>query len=157
MQKAWNVPNLPVYSLATYQNNIVNMNICTYVTKVSMQPKLIAIAVFHHTKTLENILDSELAILQLLHSTQFNLVKKLGQTSGLLYNKHNYLQKKDLLEKWNNHLVLKNTSAKMLIQKKESIKTGDHDLFIFEVLKSSTQNKDYLQQDVLRDKKIIRG
>jgi len=157
MQKAWNIPNLPVYSLATYADGQVNMNICTYVSAVSMKPKLYSLAIYHQTKTLANIEKSQVAVLQLLHQSQFNLVKKLGQTSGKNYNKQAYLAKKDLLEDWHNYPVLKNTSAKILLAKISSITTGDHDLYIFSVLKSTVQNKEYLLLDTLREKQIIRG
>ena len=73
------------------------MNICTYVSAISMNPKLYAVAVYENTQTLENIEESDYAVLQLLHESHFHLVKKLGQTSGMKYNKEQYLKKKDLL------------------------------------------------------------
>ena len=47
MTRPWNLLNLPVYSLATYQGEKVNMNICTYVSAVSMKPKQYMVAVYH--------------------------------------------------------------------------------------------------------------
>jgi flavin reductase (DIM6/NTAB) family NADH-FMN oxidoreductase RutF len=157
MQKPWNIPNLPVYSLATYLNGTVNMNICTYVSAVSMQPKLYSIAIYNNTKTLENIEQVEFAVLQLLHSSHASLVKKLGQTSGKNYNKQKYLEKKGILTTWNEFKILQNLSAIVLLQKKEAIQTGDHKLFVFEALQHKSFNKDYLTLDYLREKKIIRG
>ena len=81
MQKPWNIPDLPVYSLATYADGMVNMNICTYVTKVSMSPGMYVIAVYEGTKTLENISTSDIAVLQLLHEEQHGLVRLLGKKS----------------------------------------------------------------------------
>lgn len=39
MKRPWNLANVPVYSLATYAGQKVNMNICTYVSAVNMKPK----------------------------------------------------------------------------------------------------------------------
>ncbi|HCN37941.1 MAG TPA: hypothetical protein DIS94_09550 [Bacteroidetes bacterium] len=98
-KKVWNIPDLPVYSLATYdRKSKVNMNICTYVTAISLKPKLYAVAVYEKTKTLKNIKNSDICVLQLLSKSQFNLIKKLGQTSGINFDKENYLNNKNFLE-----------------------------------------------------------
>ena len=83
MKRPWNIIDAAVYSLATYHNDILNMNICTYVTAISMQPKLYAIAVYNHTKTLDNLLQPSSAVLQLLHKEQYKLVKMLGKKEML--------------------------------------------------------------------------
>lgn len=157
MQKAWNIPSMPVYSLASYNENSVNMNICTYVTPVSMRPKLYAIGIYENTQTLLNIENSDFAVLQLLHISQSYLIKKLGQTSGKTYNKQQYLEKKNELEKWMDFQVLRNTSARFLLHKIDHLTTGDHTVYIFKVDKSVAFNKDYLHLNILRDKKIIRA
>lgn len=157
MQKAWNIPDLPVYSLATYGDDFVNMNICTYVTAISMKPKLYGIAVYENTKTLSNIQNSSFAVLQLLHFSQYNLVNKLGKQSGFNFDKHSYLEKRNLTEIWMNYQVLKNVSARILLKKMSFQKTGDHVFHVFEVIKSNTYHQEYLRLNVLRDKKIIRG
>ena len=47
MRKPWNLPHLPVHSLMTFDaEGRINMNICTYVTAVSLDPKRYAIAVY---------------------------------------------------------------------------------------------------------------
>ncbi len=157
MQKPWNIPNLPVYSLATFNRGILNMNICTYVSAISMKPKLYAIAVYNNTKTLQNVEEGDMAILQLLHYNHASLIKKLGQTSGLAYDKHGYLKKKDLLFNWNGYEVLKNLCAVIELKKKDALQTGDHKIFVYEALKHKSFNKEYLTLDYLREKKIIRG
>ena len=83
MKRPRNIIDAAVYSLATYHNDTVNMNICTYVTAISMQPKLYAIAVYNHTKTLDNLIQSSSAVLQLLHKDQYKLVKMLGKKEML--------------------------------------------------------------------------
>ena len=156
MKKPWNIPNLPVYSLASYHNNEVNMNICTYVTPISMNPKLYAVAVYKETKTLENLSNSEFVVLQLLHTSHFNLVRKLGQTSGINYNKEKYLHKKELLTKWGDHTILKNIAASVLLKKVNHQLSGDHYLFIFEAIKYKSNHTDYLTIEDLRKRKIVR-
>lgn len=157
MKRPWNIPNLPVYSVATYdENDEVNMNIATYVSAVSMQPKKIAVAIYKGTKSFENMLKNEEVVLQLLHASQFNLVKKLGQTSGFELNKFNYLNKKDLLEIWLKKPVLKNVSSRLLMKKMSYQETGDHWLYVFDVVKTKTFNQDYLDTFTLSEKKIIR-
>lgn len=158
MQKAWNIPNLPVYSLASYNHlGVANMNICTYVSAISMKPKLYAVAVYNNTQTLDNIEQNEFTVLQLLHQSQYSLVNKLGKLSGKTYDKYNYLFKKNALSYWEDFVVLKDCSALVLLKKIEATQTGDHKLFVFETQKSKVFNTDYLLLNTLREKKIIRG
>lgn len=135
MKRPWNIVNQPVYSLATYSENSFNMNICTYVTAVSMKPKLYAIAIYAGTKTLHNVINTDYAVLQLLSASQLNLVKPLGKKSGNNYNKVAYLNKKKLLTTWDNHAVLKDSAALIHLQKLSSINTGDHTTFLFKASK----------------------
>lgn len=157
MRRPWNLIDPPVYSLATALDGQVNMNICTYVTAISMEPKIYAIAIYKNTKTLENMYRTEQAVLQFLHPEQFKLVKNLGQRSGLNFNKHAYLQKNNLLEMWNGFEVLKNTSARILINKIDFKETGDHILFTFKAEKWKSYYPEILTSEILRIKKIIRA
>jgi flavin reductase (DIM6/NTAB) family NADH-FMN oxidoreductase RutF len=156
MKKPWNLINVPIYSLATYQDGAVNMNICSYVSAVSMEPKKYMIAIYNNTKTLENMINSELAVLQLLQAEQFNLIKKLGNESGKNINKQAYLEKKDLLEIWENQSVLKKVSVRLLLKKVSAERTGDHTIFVFDVLKYKVYDYNYLTLNILRDKKLVR-
>ncbi len=155
MKRPWNIIDSPVYSLATYDDTSVNMNICTYVTAVSMQPKLYAIAVYKGTKTLSNLKSASKAILQILHPKQISLVKLLGKKSGFKFHKEIYLEKKDLLQIWNNCKVLHGCSALMLLKKISSEVTGDHELFIFEAIRYKTYSENVLQFQQLVEQKII--
>ena len=157
MKRPWNIINPAVYSLATYDGDQVNMNICTYVTCISMQPKLYAIAVYNNTKTLENLLKTDIVILQFLNKRQYAIVNVLGKKSGLMIDKFDYLRKKNLLQKWNDYDVLHSISAVVLLNKISMQQTGDHVLCTFEVKKYQTFNSDVLTSSVLRDKKIIRA
>lgn len=157
MRRPWNLIDSPVYSLATYAGGQVNMNICTYVTAISMEPKIYAIAIYKNTKTLENMQDTEYAVLQFLHPEQFKLVKNLGQRSGVNFNKHRYLTKNNLVENWNGYDVLKNTAARILLQKIDFKETGDHLLFTFKAEKYKSYHPEVLTSEILRIKKIIRA
>jgi len=156
MRRPWNLINCPVYSLATYQEGVVNMNICTYVTAVSMQPKLYTIAIYKGTKTLENLQHSTLSVLQFLNKQHTSLVRPLGKKSGYKSDKATYLKKKNLLTEWQKKEVLSNCNAYLLLEKLSVTTTGDHDLFFFKVLKYKTQSEqNILMFQDLVDQKII--
>lgn len=139
MKRPWNMVDVPVYSLATYDGNHVNMNICTYVSAVSMKPKTYMIAVYYHTKTIELLHSSQNVILQLLHTDQSKLIKTLGKKSGLKFDKAHYLNTHNLLTSWNGNQVLKEACAYLALKKigHQDI-GGDHELFWFEVTKTKT-------------------
>ena len=157
MRRPWNIPNSPVYSLATCVAGIGNMNICTYVIPISMQPKLYAIAIYNETKTLENMLETETAVLQLLMASQFSLVNHLGKRSGFQFDKSGYLKKKELLKDWNGFSVLKEASALVLLKKLNHQQAGDHVLFTFEAIRYQSFSENILSVELLREKKIIRA
>lgn len=155
-KKPWNIINAPVYSLATEYQGSINMNICTYVTAISMTPKLYVVGVYDGTKTLQNILHSERAVLQLLSKPQINIVRNLGNKSGLKFNKDAWLRKKNLLISWNGFEVLKDAAAYLLIQKISYQQAGDHLMCLFEVTDYCSNSLDALTLDDLREKKMIR-
>ncbi len=156
MKKPWNLISEAVYSLATITDGITNMNICTYVTPISMHPKLYAIAVYHNSKTLQNIQQSDFAILQILEKDQAKIVNVLGKKSGLKYDKSAYLHKKKLVSSWNQMDVLHDCVAYIYLKKISCTTTGDHDLYLFEVI-TYKQNKsnNVLTTKDLSDLKII--
>lgn len=155
MRKPWNLPELPVYSLATYHEGVVNMNICTYVTAVSLDPKIMMVAVYENTKTLENILTSDTAILQILHKEQAPLARILGKKSGITYNKFQYLNKKNMLNEWKNFPVLKDACAYIELEKLSFLKTGDHNSYFFTVKNSVSRREEVLTTQDLRNLAII--
>ncbi len=156
MKKPWNLPDLPVYSLATAGEAGFNMNICTYVSAVSMQPKRFIVAVYHGTRTLENVYASECAVLQLLHASQAGMVRTLGKKSAMHYDKQAWLRKKDVLIEWQQFNVLRDAAAWMLLQKLWHQDAGDHVLFLFDVLRYKVNSSDnILTLNTLRQHKII--
>jgi flavin reductase (DIM6/NTAB) family NADH-FMN oxidoreductase RutF len=158
MKRPWNAVNHPVYSLCTKQADTYNMNVCTYVMPITMQPKRYAIAIYQNTKTLANIQDSDYCVLQFLSTTQSKLVNVLGKKTGNSYNKQNYLQKKQMLTQWNDFLVLTDAMAYVLLKKINCENTGDHHLYWFEVLQYKTnKDKKSLMFHQLIDEKIILG
>ena len=67
MKRPWNIIDLPVYSLLSNDvNGNINMNICTYVSAVSMKPKIYSIAIDFKTKTYDNLISCDRVVLQLL-------------------------------------------------------------------------------------------
>ena len=154
MKRPWNIPDLPVYSLATYGQR-VNMNICTYVTAISMKPKLYAIGIYQNTQTLENMYERDLAVLQLLNRDHYPFVKILGKKSGKAFDKQKWLKKNNLLEEWHGFKVLKGATARLLLQKLSFHTTGDHVLFVFKVLKFNAFDNQPLTTSVLGEKNII--
>ena len=143
VRRPWNIVNVPIYSLATYAGENINMNICTYVSAVSMKPKIYMIAVDYSTHTYEMLKNGAKAVLQLLDQSQINLVKPLGKKTGKNFDKQQYLQKKEHLSVWNGHTVLRDACAylELNILDQKNI-DGDHQLFWFEVKKSKTISED---------------
>lgn len=155
MKKPWNMIDVPVYSLVTYDGEKVNMNICTYVTPVSMKPKQYVVGVYHNTRSLRNLQESKRVVLQLLHRSQVKLVTTLGKKSGITYDKDHYLRRYNHLENWKGYEVLRNTSARLLMKKQWSKITGDHTLFLFDVLAHQSSNQEILTLQHLRDNRLI--
>ena len=118
MKRPWNIINPSIYSLVTYdETDNLNMNICSYVSPVSLKPKIYLIAVDYSTKTYENLKLNSYVVLQLLSKSHLKIIRKLGKTSGYLYNKEKYLKSKDMLDNWRKNIVLKDTCALIELKK----------------------------------------
>lgn len=157
MKRPWNLPNLPIYSLATYHNDSVNMNLCTYVSAVSMAPKRYMVAVYENTQSLNNIMTGKRAVLQLLGTENISLIRTLGFKSGLLYNKEKYLMRKNALEEWNGYKVLKSVAGLLELEKLWFKKAGDHTLFLFHVKNFRSKHANVLTLNDLREKNLIQA
>lgn len=157
MRRPWNIINSPIYSLATYENGKVNMNICTYVSAISMHPKQYLVAIDYKTQTYQNLLEADHAVLQILSFDNIKLVKPLGKKSGKKTDKQAYLLKKDALIDWNGHQVLKGAAAYVQLRKIEAYNSGgDHEHFFFQMEKFKTisEHNILMFQDLI-DQKII--
>jgi flavin reductase (DIM6/NTAB) family NADH-FMN oxidoreductase RutF len=168
--RAWNLAPLPVYSLAVYQPPasslkplLCNLNICTYVTPISLRPKLYLIAIYRGTRTHDLITQHPQAplILHLLHIGQISLVPILAQRSGRRFEKVSYLQKKHWLTSWRGYPVLHASAAYILLKPLGIIQRtdhpGDHDLMLASVLTTQSQSdpSHVLTTHHLIDKQII--
>jgi len=168
MKRPWNLINVPVYSVSSRNNGITNMNICTYVSAVSMEPKRYMVAVYHNTQTIENIQNKNEFVLQLLAESQYGLVRNFGQKSGKIFDKQGFLNRKNqnrIAEKenpyaivfWNNFEVLSNAVSLILLKPIQIIPSGDHDMYLCDVVTFENLNDSpTLTLDVLRQKKLIR-
>ena len=158
MKRPWNRTDLPVYSISSKFKDSHNLNICTYVSGASMDPKRMSVAIYKDTKTLELAELEKMIVLQLLSKDQINLVKQLGFKSGKSIDKISYLEKKGLVTEWNDFKVLGNALAYILLKQHSRIDSGDHVLFLFDVM-GFLNNRDAegLTLNELRRKKIIRG
>ncbi len=156
-KKPWNRVNLPVYSISSKEGDICNMNICTYVSAVSMQPKRIMIAIYEGTKTLELINKTGHFVLQLLSCQQYRLVDLLGKKSGNTIDKITRLNKRKLLTVWNGFKILEEAIAVIELKVINAMEGGDHKLFLCDVTAYKNLNGgNVLTLDVLRQHKLIR-
>jgi len=156
-KKPWNRINLPVYSISSRDDEKQNMNIITYVTAISMQPKRFICGIYHGTQTLVNVESSGCFVLQLLSDQQVNLVNLLGKQSGKTVLKIQRLEKRKELMIWNEFPVLKNALALMKMKVVESMEGGDHKVFLCDVVDYINLNEgEVLTLDHLREKKLIR-
>ena len=157
MQRVWNIPDLPVYSLATYTKDSLNMNICTYVSAVSIQPKRYMVAVYHHTQSLHNVMRSKYFVLQLLGEQNITLVNTLGRKSGHYYNKEHYLRSRHWLTTWHNYTILAHIAGAVELKKLWYKNAGDHMMVLCDVVRAQSFHADVLTLAALRTSKIIRA
>lgn len=161
MRKLWNRPDWPVWSLVTRdERGEPNLNICTYVVPVSMEPKLMAVAVYEGTKTLANLQEYPRAtvLLQLLTAPLAPAVRVCGQQSGHIIDKLTRLQKRFAMHT-DEGLPYFCDAAGYLLLTPQTISSvvGDHVLYTFAVTKHKNLT-DYpvLTTTILRDQKYIR-
>ena len=158
MKRPWNIINPAIYSLVTHnEKNKLNMNICSYVSAVSLKPKLYLIAIDYSTKTYNNLKKNSGVVLQLLSYSHLKIIRKLGKSSGYSVDKEKYLKSKNLLIEWDNKPVLKDTCALIKLRKTKEINVGgDHAIFTFSVSKFKTLSEQHvLTFKDLIDNKII--
>ena len=158
MKRPWNRTSTNVYSLLTYDEvNDLNMNICTYVSAVNMNPRIYAIAIDYKTKTYKNLMSSSSGIvLQCLSIKNLNSVRILGKKSGHNFDKSKYLLKKKSITHWKSYTILKDTSYLIeLINPKKIYDMTDHALFLFKIKSYKNNSNDILTFSNLIESKII--
>jgi flavin reductase (DIM6/NTAB) family NADH-FMN oxidoreductase RutF len=156
-KKPWNRINLPIYSISSKFGDMYNMNIITYTSAVSMQPKQIMVAIYNDTKTLEIVNNSHLFVLQLLAAEQYRMVDLLGKKSGKKIDKISRLEKRELIIQWNGFKILKDALAVIELKVKDTMQAGDHKLFLCDVIDyKNLNNGEELTLNVLREHNLIR-
>ncbi|MBY0538209.1 flavin reductase family protein [Patescibacteria group bacterium] len=159
MRKIWNRPNQQVWSLSTIDaDGVGNMNICTYVSAVSMEPKLLMVAVYHGTKTHSNLVVTKRAVLQLLSEELAPVTKVCGHLSGTKINKMNRLQKRYEVFTVHDIPVFARSAGYMELQLQKLITVGgDHDLAVCTVTSSKNLHDiPLLTTDHLRANGLLR-
>jgi len=159
VKRPWNRTNQNIYSLmTTSEENILNMNICTYVSVVNMNPKMYAIAIDFKTLTYSNLINNNRnTVLQALSKKNLNLIRYLGKKSGYNYDKNKYLIKNKLTTNWRGYSILKNSAFLLeLTHPKEIYKMNDHNIFIFKIKSFKNINENLLTyNDLIKDKIIL--
>lgn len=156
MRKPWNRPELPVYSVSSGGENHPNMNICTYVSAVSMKPKRYMVAIYKGTKTLELVQNNPRFVLQLLHEEQYACVRLLGQQSGKSVQKLKRLR--EPVSSYAGFICMSRALAWIVCEVTEWIDAGDHWMTLCEVISYKNLNEGgVLTTEHLRQKGIIRA
>ncbi len=130
-KRPWNRVDGPVYSLSTKDDLVANMNICTYVTAVSLKHKKYMISVYKNTKTLKNLQKTNCALLQFLSKKQIGYVTRFGKQSGFTRDKLKKLQPE--LSYLNGYAYLKDSLAVIELRVDDFIDVGDHILAVCSV------------------------
>ena len=145
-----------MYSISSNAGDVFNMNICTYVTAVSMQPKKMVVAIYKNTKTLELVNKNRQFVLQLLAAGQYRLVDILGKKSGHTIDKISRLEKRNLLTEWNGYKILKEALAVMELVVTGTMPGGDHKIFLCDMVRyKNLQDGNPLGLNELRKHKLI--
>ena len=156
-KKPWNRVDQPVYSISSAYNGVVNMNICSYVTPVSMKPKRYIVAVYKNTKTLELIKQNPNFLLQILTEDQYRLINLLGKKSGFRINKIEKI--KEPVEFYNDSFAyLSRSLAYLHLHVLAWLDGGDHWCALCDVVSYKNLNHGKpLTLEFLKKKKIIRA
>jgi len=153
-KKPWNRVNLPVYSVSSADGAVHNMNICTYATPVSMQPKRYVVALYRGTKTLDNVQRSRHFVLQILGTQHTSLVRGFSRFSGRDKDKLKSIGR--LLSDYNGFKILTDAIAVIEMRVMSVTDGGDHMVALCEVVSyKNISPAEVLTLDHLREKKII--
>ena len=159
MRKIWNRPADAVWSLSTTSSaGVGNMNICTYVTAVSLEPKLMLVAVYKNTQTLQNCIVGQSVVLQLLTEELAPVVRICGNVSGKQINKITRLQRRYTLGQHDDLFYFSQAAGFMVLTIEQLIEnSGDHVLLIGKVTQGKNlQDAHILTTSYLKEHKYIR-
>ncbi|MEY2665546.1 MAG: hypothetical protein RLZZ480_651 [Candidatus Parcubacteria bacterium] len=159
MRKLWNRAPMAMWSLSTVdKNGEGNMNICGYVTSISIEPKILLLAVYHHTKTLANLKQNPRALLQLLTTSHVDIVHTCGRQSGNSADKLTKVSKKHEVGEVGGLSYMKDAAGYMELEIRDLLEIGgDHLLAVAEVVRTKNlADAPILTSEYLREKGIIR-
>ena len=159
MRKIWNRPNQQVWSLSTVdEKGVGNMNICTYISNVSMEPKIIMVALYRGTKTHHNVVKNKRALLQLLSEELAPVTRLCGHFSGTKIDKIARLKRRYTIDSAQD-LPFFAASAGYLELELSKLVTfgGDHDLALCSVVAhKNIRDVPLLTTDYLRANGLLR-
>lgn len=159
MRKIWNRPNQQVWSLSTVdETGVGNMNICTYVSSVSMDPKIIMVAVYHGTKTHGNLLKNKRALLQLLSEELGPVTRICGHFTGAKIDKIARLKKRYPIDTIHDIPFFTACAGYLELEVTKIIPCGgDHDLALCSVVThKNLRDVPLLTTDYLRASGLLR-
>ena len=134
------------------------MNICTYVSAVSLDPKLMMVAVYKDTQTLTNCEIGKTVLLQLLTEGLAPVVRVCGNLSGKDIDKITRLQKRYELAQQNDLYYFAAAAGFMELVIEQLIPTsGDHVLLVGKVVHGKNlHDTPILTTTYLKEHKYIR-
>jgi len=160
LKRPWNRVDDQVYSLVTIDSDFeFNYNIMTYVSPVSMKPKVYVLALDPKTKTFLNFLSTGKGVLQMLSRKQTKHVSLLGKQSGAKTNKFKKLEEAQLLKTWKGFKCFQDANAWIEMECIDAFgqtHDGDHELFLCKALSfKNLSDKPMLTNQWLIKKGII--
>lgn len=159
MRKLWNRNPLAMWSLSTInKHGETNMNICGYVTNISMEPRMMLVSMYHHTLTADNVKETKRGLLQLLTTEHVDIVHTLGKQSGRQIDKIEKTNKKHPVKYFKGLPFMTDTAGYMELKFVDFLEVGgDHVLGIAKVTSSKNfSDKPILTTDYLKEKGILR-
>jgi flavin reductase (DIM6/NTAB) family NADH-FMN oxidoreductase RutF len=140
------------------EKGVANMNICSYVSAVSLEPKLMMVAVYKNTQTLKNAAVGKTVLLQLLGEDLAPVVRVCGQMSGKNIDKISRLKKRYELKDVAGLQYFNEAAGFMQLQVEQLLETsGDHDLLVGKVIKAKNlHDKPVLTTTYLKENGYIR-
>ena len=133
----WKLTN-GVYVIGSKNSAKINALTGVWVTRVSYEPAMVAISIGEGRLTLDYIRESKVFSINVLGNHQFDLVKHFGFQSGKNVDK--FATVKHHIAK-TGAPILDDAVAYMDCKVVQEIKTGDHYLFIGEVVDEKVQHQ----------------
>lgn len=133
-----------------------NANIATWVMQTALGGSRLAVALYKVDYTIELVRESGILNVNLLAQDQTSLIRKLGRQSGRDVDK--FIRLPHAFDE-SGCPYLTEAVGYAQCRVLDSIDSGDHDVFICEVLKQVVLNpgKPVLTNDFLKEKRLVRG